>query len=108
MWGYTILYLLVIDAATKEWRKCRNRGGSNSVGLQELGKVSTRRCHLKYVLKKEQEFAGLKRVRREGTPHAKAQRHERIQCIYLGSSKKFMARVSRNIVSDGAGEIMWC
>lgn len=27
--------------------------------------------------------------------------------VYLGSSKKSMARVSRNIVIEGAGEIMW-
>lgn len=69
--------------------RCCNKGmeemqeqrGSNPAGLQELRKVSTGRCHLNYVLKKEQEFAGLKRVRRAGTPHAKAQRHERIQCF---------------------------
>ena len=52
------------------------------LGLQELQKVSNRRFHLNYILKKEEEFVGLERVRTEGIPHGKAQRHESIQHIF--------------------------
>lgn len=62
--------------------KYRSTQGSNLLGLQELQKVSNRRCHLNYILKKEEEFAGLERVRTEAIPHGKAQRHESIQHVF--------------------------